>query len=368
MKNLDLRFTVEDIELILGESKNNSILQKVKIIKLLYENRSGLTTQKIVDKLNSEGSIKPISPRTVQDLLRELREQERPWISLLDTEGNKRNYKYKLIHQDKSHGSIQYNSKNLKDFTEWLPLIETYEYIPFIGDIKKLIEIEETSFFRKKIIDFPNTEYLGVEYIMHLYNAIKKRHPIEFNYKSFDKEKRETPIKLSPYIIKEHKGRWYLIGKKDHRSPFSFYALDRINGDIFIKTETFKRENELPKNSWEYSSGIYLYWKNTDEKDDSNVPEEYEPVDISFLLRDGKKYDNVEYLRSKKLHPSQEISQEPVLEKGGFKYYQVELHMFPDTDLVREIRRIGLNCIEDIKVKWDKKTAPPNLEYWIREG
>lgn len=369
MKNLDLRFTVDDIDLILGKSKNNSILQKVKIINLLYHNRAGLTTQEIVDKLNSEGSIKQISLKTVQDLIKELREQERPWISSPDPEGNKRNYKYKLIQQDRSHASIQYNSETLKDFTEWLPLIETYEYIPFIGDIKKLIENEETSFFRKKIIDFPKTEYLGIENIMDLYKAIKKRHPIEFNYNSYNKNKDKNIIKLLPYIIKEHKGRWYLIGKKDHRSPFSFYALDRINGDIYIKTyETFKRENELPKNSWEDSSGIYLYWKNTDKKDDSEASEEYEPVHISFLLRDGKKYDNVEYLRSKKLHHSQVISQKPVCKKGGFEYYQVKLYMFPDTDLVREIRRIGLNCIEDIKVKWDKKTAPPNLEYWIREG
>jgi hypothetical protein len=327
----------------------------------------GLSTKEMVTELNKDDSLKKISLKTVQDLTKELREQEEPWIEMIKVRDGIN--KYKLIKQDKSNNSLQYKSETLQDFKEWLPIIETYDYIPFLKDIQKLIKEEDVSPFRKKIIDFPKTKYLGVENIMDLYNAIKSEHPIEFNYNSFSKP--NTNVKLLPYIIKEHKGRWYLIGRKNPRSPFEFYAIDRITADTtdIKSSEKFNREeNKLPKDCWKFSSGIYIYWKNTDEKDDSDVKEEDEPIIITFLLRDGIKFENVKYIDTKKLHKSQTIEPDPIL-RNGFEYFKVKLEMFPDADLIREIRRIGLHCIEDIKVKWstNRNDPLPNLDKWIRE-
>ena len=65
------------------------------------------------------------------------------------------------------------------------------------------------------------------------------------------------------------------------------------------------------------------------------------------------------------IHSTQDVSK---VDESG--YSTVTLTCFPDSDLVREIRKIGLHNIKDIECTWkDDSTEgePPDLNNWIRE-
>ena len=95
-----------------------------------------------------------------------------------------------------------------------------------------MVEIKEEKFiqFEQSISDS------GSEYLGPLIDAIKSKKKIEVTYLSFKKNKTKTYI-LDPYLLKEYKGRWYVISWSDDRSDYLTFSLDRIQ-----KSQTLKRK------------------------------------------------------------------------------------------------------------------------------
>ena len=88
--------------------------------------------------------------------------------------------------------------------------------------------------------------------------------------------------KFHPYMIREHRYRWYLVGMKKPGDTIFCLDVDRITSlDRRIDLDDFQRE-EIPKDLWEHSMGIFTNWEN-DQGEWSN-----EPIDISFRIKDGE--------------------------------------------------------------------------------
>ena len=54
----------------------------------------------------------------------------------------------------------------------------------------------------------------GNEYLELLLNAINQKQTVQFSYYNFVKEEK-TIRRVHPYLLKEYRNRWYLIGKSE---------------------------------------------------------------------------------------------------------------------------------------------------------
>jgi len=78
------------------------------------------------------------------------------------------------------------------------------------------------------VVSFQHNPYLRgmTDFYQPIFNAIMNKRVIEFDYHPFGKEVRT--VKVSPYHLKQHNNRWFLIGKRTDFDYLSNFAIDRI--------------------------------------------------------------------------------------------------------------------------------------------
>ena len=107
-----------------------------------------------------------------------------------------------------------------------------------------------------KLVQFdalPN--YPGKEFLQPLYTAIKDYHQVELVYKRFNSNKESRRV-IHPYLLKEYKHRWYLVGFVEDKNSLSTYALDRMVS-VDLKEEDFiVQQNFNPEEFFKFSFGI----------------------------------------------------------------------------------------------------------------
>lgn len=67
----------------------------------------------------------------------------------------------------------------------------------------------------------------GIEFIPSIIDGIRKEKVIELYYQPFYEDKPYF-IRVHPYLLKEYRYRWYLIGLNDLKSEIRTYGLDRM--------------------------------------------------------------------------------------------------------------------------------------------
>lgn len=129
----------------------------------------------------------------------------------------------------------------------------------------------------------------GTEYLLPLKNAIAQNKAVKFNYKKFFPNVTEAKS-VQPYMLKESRGRWYLLGLDKDRNPKS-YGLDRLN-ELEVLDKAFRRNSEIDWNEmYKYSFAMF-----------TNEP--VEKVVLSFAERDGN------YIEAMPIHSSQVITRQ----------------------------------------------------------
>ncbi|WP_276368802.1 WYL domain-containing protein [Chryseolinea sp. H1M3-3] len=89
------------------------------------------------------------------------------------------------------------------------------------------------------VVDFEKMPYSkGIEHFDKLYQAIIKQQPIVIAYKKFDELTVNEHV-FHPYLLKEYKFRWYVLGYSERRRGKLILALDRIE-NITNKKIPFK--------------------------------------------------------------------------------------------------------------------------------
>lgn len=179
-------------------------------------------------------------------------------------------------------------------------------------------------------------ESRGHEHLPVLLDAIRNNNEIEFDYTPFVDGRARHYI-YHPYLLKENKNRWYLVGKDTLNDKVRTLGLDRITHTL-LTGNTFLSEPDFnPDHFFRYSFGIGTY---------SGIPEE-----IVFRLEKVQ----TQYILSNPLHPSQEISQpEP-----GF--YLVKLFVIPSEELKMQILSYG-SKVEVVRPDWLRKEIKETLK------
>lgn len=182
----------------------------------------------------------------------------------------------------------------------------------------------------EKVIQFESVpESRGHEFLPVLLDAIRNNQEIDFDYTPYV-DNRPRHYTYHPYLLKENKNRWYLVGKEMVNDKIRTLGLDRmanisLTGNTFLPAEDFN-----PDHYFRNSFGIGTY---------SGIPE-------NIILR----LDPVQtqYIKSNPLHPSQQITE---IEPG---LYQVTLFVIPSDELKMQILSYG-SKVEVIKPDWLRK-------------
>lgn len=156
----------------------------------------------------------------------------------------------------------------------------------------------------------------GAQFLGIILQAIKDRMELAFTYRTFTSQA-EKEYTLQPYLLKEYRNRWYLIGYNATKDRVLTYALDRI-GTLDVRQENFQvQESFDPDLFFKHSIGITSF--------------QSDPVDVtlSFTPIQGK------YVKTQPLHHSQTVLVDDDQE------FRIRLHVLVTTELVMQILSYG---------------------------
>jgi len=165
---------------------------------------------------------------------------------------------------------------------------------------------------------------VGQEYIYDIQNAIKEKVAIRFDYSKYNPKQNTTEHReVSPYGLKEYRGRWYLVGKDHKKDEIRIFGLDRIK-----KLEISERGMTIPADFdihdfFKYSIGVSV---------DSNDIPEFVELEFSDRLAG--------YIKNFPIHPNQKIISETDIA------LQVRFRSYINLELVNEIMQYS----DDVKV------------------
>jgi predicted DNA-binding transcriptional regulator YafY len=212
--------------------------------------------------------------------------------------------------------------------------IEAIKFAANIFDQFKGVEVfQKVEFAIEKILDRVNIssniqdtavdQYVQFEttvktsgggFLQPLLTAIKEKTKVSFEYKSF-KAADEIDWKervVHPYLLKEYRNRWYLIGFCEEKEKVITYGLDRMrqpeaSEEYFVQLASFNIDDYF-----KYAIGITTF--------DGENPQRIEIMANSVLMK---------YLDSQPLHASQKLVKQD--SKGSL--YSFELYPTQEFDM-----------------------------------
>ena len=229
---------------------NRNALIRYKTIDLCLQNKyRQWTLEDLIEACSDvlyeyEGIKKGVSRRTVQLDIQLMRSDKLGYnapIIVLE----KKYYTY----EDSSYSimNIPLSESDLNKLMETVDFLKQFKGFSHFRELDGLVQKLEDHVYSKKInrkpvIDFEKNDNLkGIDFLEILYQSIIRKNILEITYQSFNARQAGT-FSFCPYLLKEFRNRWFLIGLKNNSYPMINLAIDRI---INIKcTEKVFAENE----------------------------------------------------------------------------------------------------------------------------
>lgn len=142
-------------------------------------------------------------------------------------------------------------------------------------------------------IQFESTPHAaGSQHLAPLLQAIRARQEVQIDYSKFgDSSNSNQTYLIQPYLLKEYRNRWYLIGWDKQKRQVRTFGCDRILRLLLIEGTRFQiQESFQPRHYFEHAIGITVLG--------NGKPEKIEFSCDSILAK---------YLNSQPLHPSQTL-------------------------------------------------------------
>lgn len=180
---------------------------------------------KLQDDSDIQGDNLTRSQRTLQRDINDIRE-----LYMIEIK-NKPDGKYHIISNDQQ----ELNQRLFE-------ALETHNALNIKGAIAKEIQFEERR---------PQ----GTHHFSGLLHAIQNNYEIKFYYKPFYED---SPSKrhIDPYLLKEFRYRWYIIGKDHKDGIVKSFGLDRIEGLEFTKVKYNATAKDSVRKRYEDCFGI----------------------------------------------------------------------------------------------------------------
>ncbi len=224
----------------------NALIRYKTIDKCLQNTFKQWTLQDLIDACSDalyeyEGKDTYVSKRTIQLDIQMMRSDKLGYNAPIIVY-NRKYYKY----EDTSYSitKIPISDQDLDRLSDTVAFLKQFNGFSHFRDLEGMVQKLEDHVYTHKnnetpIIDFEKNEELkGLEFLDELYRAIQQKRAIVLTYKSFQ-AREESSFVFHPYLLKEFRNRWFVIGIKKKREGLLNLALDRI---ITIKetTEEYK--------------------------------------------------------------------------------------------------------------------------------
>ncbi|MFY0672373.1 MAG: WYL domain-containing protein [Bacteroidia bacterium] len=190
-----------------------------------------------------EGIDSGVSRRTVQGDIQMMRSDKLGYNAPIVVK-EKKYYSYE--DDDYSITNIPLTDQDLGHLSEAVEFMKQFQGFSHFKELDSMVQKLEDHIYSQKtntqsVIDIEKNENLkGLEHLNTLYKAIINQQCINILYQSF-KAREPKNYDFHPYLLKEYRNRWFLVGMVDKRSDILFLALDRIIS--ISKSERIFKEN-----------------------------------------------------------------------------------------------------------------------------
>jgi predicted DNA-binding transcriptional regulator YafY len=302
---------------------------------------------KVADVLYElEGITTGVSKRTIQADIQIMRSDklgynapivviDRKFYSYSDTE-------YSITNAPVNQADVE----KMKEIVGVLKQFNGFTYFDEMSDMIARLEnnLHRTAHEGRNCIQFENNHLLkGLEHINPLYQFILNKKSLLVEYKSF-KAAASQHIICYPYLLKEYRNRWFLIGRTKKGKLLLTMALDRIIEFQELSKEPFYEEGGIDFDK--YFDNLIGVTKNESDKANKVV-----------LFID--KY-NAPYVLTKPIHHSQQLIKED--EQGIIIRIEVVINF----ELEREILGFG-ECIKVLSPRMLKSRIHKRLNRAIQK-
>ncbi|SKC72236.1 helix-turn-helix transcriptional regulator [Ohtaekwangia koreensis] len=202
---------------------------RIEILDELLDARKW-TFQELLDRVNQRlGDSQPfISKRTLLRDLNYLIDKKDAPIHRPEKSDNfyyyTRKFSLKNIPIDEDDLASLKNAIQILKAVDNFTLSQDVEYIT--RKLENRINVE--TYDQQIYIQFErHTTSQGGEYIYELLEAIKSKNVLRLSYQPYT-HPQPSEKNVHPYLLKEFRNRWFLIGREENASRITIYALDRI--------------------------------------------------------------------------------------------------------------------------------------------
>ena len=213
----------------------NALIRYKTIDKCLQNTFKKWTLQNLIEACSDalyeyEGKDTYVSKRTLQLDIQMMRSDKLGYNAPIVVYDRKY-YKYEDVNY--SITNIPISEQDLEQLSETVAFLKQFQGFSHFREIEGMVQkLEDHVYTRKNkltpIIDFEKNESLkGLEFLDRLYKSIQGKKTIELTYKSFHAREANTFV-FYPYLLKEFRNRWFVIGMKRKREGILNLALDRI--------------------------------------------------------------------------------------------------------------------------------------------
>jgi len=321
----------------------NALIRYRTIDKCLQNRRRKWTVENLIDACNDalyeyEGIDKGVSLRTIRLDLNAMRSDKLGYNAPIIVT-DKKYYSYQDA--DYSITNIPLTRQDLGILQEVSNLLQQFKGFSHFTDVNEMVNKLEAKIYSEQyntapVIDFEKNELLaGIEWLDVLYKAIVNKTTLQLTYQSF-KARAAGELIIYPYLLKEYRNRWFVLGIKKQGKEILTLALDRIKNITLLANEPYKEQKGF--NPHEYFTHVLGVTRNAAEK----------PTHITFWVNSR----HTPYVKTKPIHHSQKI----VEEANGCCTFSIDV--IPNFELERELIGFG----EGLKV-----LSPQNVVRSIRK-
>lgn len=188
-----------------------------------------------------EGIANGISRRTIQLDIQNMRSEKLGYNAPIVVTDRKF-YSY----EDRSYSitNTPLTQQDLGTLNEVLGVLKQFKGFGYFEELNGMVTRLEDKLYKqthkgKSFIDFEKNELLkGLKFIDPLHKAILQQQTIEICYQSF-KAKAPQNLVFYPYLLKEYRNRWFLMGIHRKRTATMVLALDRFESFRVLPEEKY---------------------------------------------------------------------------------------------------------------------------------
>ncbi len=309
----------------------NALVRYRTIDKCLQNRRRKWTIEDLIKACSEalyeyEGVDKDLSMRTIRLDLNAMRSDKLGYNAPI-TVTEKKYYSYS--DPDYSITNIPLTPQDLAILQETSHLLRQFKGFSHFSEMSEMINKLEDKIYseqnnQESVIDFEKNDLLtGMEWLDVLHKAIVAQTTVSLTYQSF-KARSANEVIFFPYLLKEYRNRWFILGMKKKGKEICTFALDRIQRIGLLPEEKYLLNRSF--DPFTYFSNIVGVTRNAEEGLSK----------IIFIA------DRIQapYIKTKPIHASQEILDES---NGNVTFC---LYLIPNYELERELLGFG----EGIKI------------------